>query len=283
MLRALPLCATHVCVPGLLLPTPPGVSLPQEDGALVLWAGQGSEDTQGSGGSGSWRSGGETEARRRAVLATSGLGPKGWSGVPRGVRARVVPGGPRPSWLRRPAPGWETEAAAAAFARSPRPKPRTSLGRPLGQRPPRGTELRAGAWGPHPQGGDGGPRSRARGRWPRGGERPPPGPCRPAPPAGTAAATPLPPVAGPGGSAGPGRLPPLPEDDSPRPQRAAKEKRTSGCALLMAGGPGRRARVGPPSTGHSQRVRAPVPPGRVSARRALGPVQEPAEPAGQRL
>lgn len=75
----------------------------------------------------------------------------------------------------------------------------------------------------------------------------------PTPPAGRdnlgplpRARAPPPPVASAAGRRSPGAPPSLPEKNSPRRQRATREKRTRGCALLMAGG-GRRGSRGKPS------------------------------------
>lgn len=97
-------------------------------------------------------------------------------------------------------------------------------------------------------------------------------------PAGTTPATPLPPVACPAGSAGPGRPPSFPKENSPLPQRASREKRTREWALLMAGGPGSSAASSRGTTGQRWQLagESAGPPGRMSARQALGPGQEPA-------
>lgn len=82
--------------------------------------------------------------------------------------------------------------------------------------------------------------------WPVGSPRPRPRP------AGTTSGhspgrghPPPPPVASAAGRRSPGAPPSLPEKNSPRRQRATREKRTRGCALLMAGG-GRRGSRGKP-------------------------------------
>lgn len=86
-------------------------------------------------------------------------------------------------------------------------------------------------------------RPRGLGQW----AHPAHAPGRPGQPRATppGAGTPPPPVASAAGRRSPGAPPSLPEKNSPRRQRATREKRTRGCALLMAGG-GRRGSRGKP-------------------------------------